>query len=415
MPNRHAILGPSGADKWVSCPPSARFEEQIFEEESTFAREGTLAHDLAALVLSSRAGLFKGDNILFWEEVAAIKSHVFDFYKDSDKDAEAEYNAMWEHAEGWAAFVCDLGTRDSELTLADEYEIYIDSEAIAEVSIEREFNLSHYIPLGFGTSDATVKTPLILYVNDYKYGAGKRVHAKNNKQGMLYALGALRAALSEDPSYNPETVIVAIYQPRVSGGETSFAISVSDLLDWAETVVKPAAILAISGQGDFKAGTHCQFCKARTVCKKYFDIFGQVKGIHDKRTMTAKELEIVLTYGDLIAAWVKKVKEDTARKMLAGTTVHGFKLVAGGSRRTFTSEDDAIDAAMGADIDIDKLLRTELLPLTEIEKVVGKKKFAEVFGPVMFDKEYGPKVVDWDDPAPEIGRTAHDDYNDDVI
>lgn len=395
---RHAILGPSAADKWVNCPPSARFEEQIVEEESPFAREGTLAHDLAALVLSSRAGVFKGDNVAFWEEVAAIKAHVFEFYKGSDKDAEAEYNAMFDHAEGWAAFVCDqLGERDSA------------------VSIEREFDISDWVPLGFGTSDATVKTRVILYVNDYKYGAGKRVHAKNNRQGMLYALGALKAAMSEDPEYNPETVIVSIYQPRVSGGETAFAISVSDLMDWAENVIKPAGLLAIAGQGDFKAGTHCQFCKARTVCKKYFDIFGQVKGIHDRRAMSAKELEIVLSYGDLIGSWVKKVKEDTARKMLAGTKVHGFKLVAGGSRRTFTSEDDAIDAAMGADIDIDKLLRTELLPLTEIEKVVGKKTFNAVFGSVLFDKEYGPKVVDWDDPAPEIGRTAHDDYDEDVI
>jgi len=396
MSTRHAILGPSSADKWVNCPPSARFEEQITEEESPFAREGTLAHEIAAFVLENRAGIFKGN---FAKELDRLTAEVFAFYGANypEQDADLEFKAMLDHAEDWAAFV----------------KAQIGSDGV--LSVEREFDLGQYVPLGFGTSDATVKTPRVLFVNDYKYGAGKRVLAYRNRQGMLYGLGALRAALLEDPKYKPETVVISIFQPRVSGGETSFEISVADLLNWAEFEIMPAANLAIAGQGEFKAGPHCQFCKAKTVCKKYFDTFAKLKKIHDSRAMSAKELETVLTFGNLITGWVKKVQEDTARKMQAGQTVHGFKLVEGGSRRTFTSEDDVIDAAVGANIDTEKLFRTELIALTDIEKMLGKKRFLEVFEPVIFNKEFAPKVVDWDDPAPEIGRTAHNDYEDDVI
>lgn len=401
MPNRHAILGPSSADKWIACPPSARFEEQIVEEESQFAREGTLAHDLAALILSSRAGIFKGNQAKFNQMLDDIKADVLAFYWNLDTadvlDAETEFNVMLDHAEGWAAFVCD--------------QIEFDGE----VSIEREFDISQYVPLGFGTSDATVKRKRVLHVNDYKYGAGKRVHAHKNKQGKLYAIGALKAAVLEDPDYKPETVIVSIYQPRVVGGVSHYEISVADLLEWAEFTVMPAANLAIAGQGDFKAGPHCQFCKARNVCKAYFDMFAKVKKIHDKRAMTPKELETVLTYGPLISSWVKKVADDAARRLQAGQKINGFKLVAGGGRRQFTSEDDVVDVALGANLDMDKLFRTELIALTDIEKLVGKKRFEELFGAIIFEKEFQPKVVDIDDPAPALGKTAHDDYEDDNV
>ena len=57
MERKHAILSPSAAYRWLACTPSARFEEQLPEEESTYAAEGTLAHELAALLLSASWGI----------------------------------------------------------------------------------------------------------------------------------------------------------------------------------------------------------------------------------------------------------------------------------------------------------------------------------------------------------------------
>ena len=50
----HALLSASGAGRWLSCPPSARLEEAVEEEESEYAREGSFAHSLAERNLNMR-------------------------------------------------------------------------------------------------------------------------------------------------------------------------------------------------------------------------------------------------------------------------------------------------------------------------------------------------------------------------
>ena len=44
----HAVLSASSAKRWMSCPPSARLQEQFEEKkESIYAKEGTQAHEMA--------------------------------------------------------------------------------------------------------------------------------------------------------------------------------------------------------------------------------------------------------------------------------------------------------------------------------------------------------------------------------
>ena len=40
-----------------------------------------------------------------------------------------------------------------------------------------------------------------------------------------------------------------------------------ELLDWAETYVRPRAKLAFEGKGEQVPGDWCRFCRARTSCK----------------------------------------------------------------------------------------------------------------------------------------------------
>ena len=48
MPNEHATLSPSAAERWLVCPASIRMEATVPPEvESEYAREGTIAHALA--------------------------------------------------------------------------------------------------------------------------------------------------------------------------------------------------------------------------------------------------------------------------------------------------------------------------------------------------------------------------------
>ena len=54
MTRAHARLSASGAHRWYHCPGSVTLEESFPDRGSIYAEEGTLAHDLAEIVLSKR-------------------------------------------------------------------------------------------------------------------------------------------------------------------------------------------------------------------------------------------------------------------------------------------------------------------------------------------------------------------------
>lgn len=375
MAGKHAILSPSAAYRWLVCTPSARFEEQIPEEESTYAAEGTLAHELAALLLSARAGVFKGPSTMYNDMLIQITTNPL--YGEE----------MLEHCEAYAAYVLDKG---------------------GEVLIEHSYDLTKYIPLSFGTADATNLKPAVICVTDFKYGAGILVAATANKQMMCYGLGAYEAAVKK--GLKPETVSLSVFQPR-AGGASSWDISVSDLLKWAEEEAKPKATLAIAGAGDFVPGKHCQFCKARTSCKAYYDRFADLKNIQDKRLMTAVDVATVLTYGPLVSSWVKKVEEESTAKMEKGEKIPGFKLVSGRGKRSFRSEDDVVDILLGEGYESYDIFDPKLNSLTAIEKMVGPKKFKTLFEDQVVNVPGKPQIAPEDDERQPIGASAADEFD----
>src|SRR5579871_1921248 len=52
MPGQHAPFAPSAAHRWLRCPGSYNAEAECPDNETSFAREGTLAHAVAAECLT---------------------------------------------------------------------------------------------------------------------------------------------------------------------------------------------------------------------------------------------------------------------------------------------------------------------------------------------------------------------------
>lgn len=362
MPGTHAILSPSSAYRWLVCTPSARFEEQIPEEESEYAAEGTLAHELAARLLEGKAYNDLTENALYSAE-------------------------MLEHCTAYADYVREVAAKEV-------------------IYVERGYDMSKYIPLQYGTCDASFIKGTTLYVVDFKYGAGVKVAATANKQMMCYALGAYdyhtKGRLIED-------VCLTIYQPR-AGGVSTWELPVGDLLHWAESEARPKGALAFAGQGEFIPGEHCRFCKARTVCKAYYDRFADVKRIKDKRVMTDSDIAEVLTYGPLVASWVKKVEEDVIKRLQGNKPLEGFKLVEGRGKRSFKNEDDVVDIMFGEGFE-EEIFESSLKSLTTIEKLVGPKKFKTLFEGHIVNVPGKPQLAPVDDARPAIGASAADEYD----
>ncbi len=126
--------------------------------------------------------------------------------------------------------------------------------------VEHRLDYSEYVPEGDGTGDLVIIGDGIIEVIDFKYGHGVRVDANRNSQLMLYGLGVL---LEFAPLYDIHTVRVTIVQPRLSNTST-YEISAEELIRWAETEVRPKALLAYKGEGEFCAGEWCQFYRRAT-------------------------------------------------------------------------------------------------------------------------------------------------------
>ena len=123
--------------------------------------------------------------------------------------------------------------------------------------------ISRWVPEGFGYGDCIIAGDGEARVIDFKYGLGVLVEADRNTQMMCYALGALELL---DPLYDMKRISMTIFQPRRENVST-FSMSREELLDWADNVLAPAAALAFEGKGDYRAGDHCRFCRARSVCR----------------------------------------------------------------------------------------------------------------------------------------------------
>ncbi len=80
---KHALLSPSSAARWTSCPPSARLCEHIEEGPSLFAEEGTEAHALCEFKVRLALALPAQDPI-----------PTLGFYNEQMEDCANEYTAF---------------------------------------------------------------------------------------------------------------------------------------------------------------------------------------------------------------------------------------------------------------------------------------------------------------------------------
>jgi hypothetical protein len=371
----HAILSPSGAQRWLSCTPSARLEQQFPDKAGDVAREGTLAHSLGELILQ-----FK---------LKRISKQVYE--RDLKKiEADNLYeHAMKEHAESYSVFV-----------LERFYEAQSHTKD-AVICLEQKLNLTQYVPEGFGTGDCVIIADGTMEIIDLKYGKGVVVSAENNKQMMLYALGALR---DFDCAYDIDHVRMTIYQPRVDN-VSSFEMGLEDLLTWAETELKPKAALAFKGEGEFSPGSHCQFCKARAVCKANAD-YNLELARHDfavPELLTDEEIAEIMEKAPLFTGWLKGVLDHAlSEAVLNGKKWPGFKLVEGRSNRTYKDETLVATRLLEAGFAEDLIFKRELLGITAMEKVVGKKIFTTQLGDLLIKPPGKPTLAPLSDKREEL-------------
>lgn len=345
---KHAILSASSAHRWLVCTPSARLEETFPESTSEYAEEGRLAHNIAELKLRK-----------YFIEPMSPRS--FNNRLKKFKEHELYQDEMLRHTDTYMEYIQSIVHSFS----SPPY-----------IAVEKKLDFSSYVPEGFGTGDCIIIGGSVLWVIDLKYGKGVSVSAENNPQMMLYALGAYEAY---NFLYPIETVKMAIVQPRLDS-ISEWEISINDLLYWATNTVMGAAQKAWTGEGEYVSGGHCQFCRAKSLCRARAEFnmaLEEYRGMKPPLISNEEVGQILAKAQDLVK-WVKDLEEYALAECLVGNEIPGWKAVEGRSVRQFTDQDEAFKVLIENGIDEAMLYERKPITLAATEKLLGKKKFEEL-------------------------------------
>lgn len=400
-PIKHALLSASSAHRWLECTAAPRFEEQFPSGTSEYAEEGTLAHSICELYARQ-----------YFATVTKRK-----FNAELKKLQAKEYYS------------------DEMLRTAEAYVQYLKEKALGfkeapYVTQEIKVDFSDYVPEGFGTCDCVMIGGDTLHITDYKHGKGVPVSAVGNPQMRLYALGALKLF---KPIYGDsiQKVSMGICQPRLSETASKEELTVEQLYSWGESI-KPLANEAFNGSGVFVPGEHCRFCKGKAQCRAraeqntaledFKDCVPAGKVAPELLTLTPEaqkviglppmlsdaEIGALLERGKTLVQWYTDIQAYALEALLAGKDIPGYKVVEGRSIRAFKDAEEAINTLINNGVEEALIYDRKPKSLSELEKMLGKKQFAEMLADQIVKPQGKPTLVPADDKRPAYNSAVAD-------
>ena len=370
----HAVLSASGSHRWLNCTPSARLELEFENTGSEAAREGTAAHALC-------------------EHKLKRALHMRSRRPVSDYDSDE----MEECTDAYVDFVME------------QYEAAKQVCKDPVVLIEQRLDFSCYVPDGFGTGDCLIISDDRLHIIDFKYGMGVLVEAENNPQMKLYALGALAVY---DALYDIREVSMTIFQPRRESVST-WTIPVEDLKAWAENELKPRAKMAYDGEGEYLPGEWCTFCRAAVRCRARAEEKLKLAQTEFRMPplLTDAEIEDILAVLPDLTKWANEITTYALDAALNhGKEWNGFKVVEGRPVRKYRDEAAVAEAAKEAGYK--DIYRQSLIPLTEMQRLMGKDRFEAILGGLITKAPGKPTLVPKSDrrPAMNVSNAINEFY-----
>lgn len=385
----HSVLAPSSAARWLACTLSARREQGFPDTTSESAKEGTFAHEWAEAHLRYLNGEIDEAGKERWlDKLRNGKSGLGDFYSGSLEEYVDEYiDFVW-----------------------NEYLDEKKNDPDAVLLLEKRLDFSSWARGGFGRGDAVIMGNGFLEIIDLKYGRSIAVQAEDNPQLQLYALGAVD---EYDWLYDFSVVSLNIVQPR-NGGISTCNMGVHDLRLFGNAM-KPLAEKAYKGEGEAVPGEWCRFCKAACRCKELALHNLEPLKEYDKSegSLTDEDIAAILGQVDFLTNWVNKIKNYALVEARDnGRRFPGYKLVEGRSNRKITDPDTIKGTLIFEGYKPEEIMKPEeLQSLTNLEKLVGKKKFGQMFDDYIIKPPGKPTLVPESDPRPEFG-SAEEDFED---
>jgi len=370
-------LSPSAASRWLACKGSPGFiaahADELPQESSEWADEGTQAHAVAA-------------NLLNNQPVA---------------DAPLE---MLSYAKSYAEFVRE----------------HLDGGALI---VEQKVPL-FYMAGRNGQIDAGIVNPKGIFIGDLKYGAGISVEAQNNPQLGIYGLSFVRW-LEQSGLYDQfpgdTLVTLAIYQPRARDKRVVrlWALRLFELVEFCATIGETAAAIQADPDNQPFAPSDdvCRFCPAASICSHRTQsllkdlppaVTEPIKAVielPDIGTLSPEQVGKIIAAAGPLKKFLDDVREHGYKMAVNGLTVPGCKLVAGRSSRKWVNEEEA-ERILRQKFPIDAVMPRSLLSVAQTEKLLKSievgTRFTNLLEANITKPEGAPTLVSEDDPRPAL-------------
>jgi len=379
----------------MACPGSVALEAPFPDTSSSYAAEGTVAHTLAALRLME----YRDDPVRFsLDQLSTVyEADGFNFTVSE---------GMIAHVEDYARLV--LQYREG-----------------GQLLVEQRVNFSPVIgvPDSFGTSDAIIIKGGELIVIDLKYGMGVQVDAAENEQLQLYALGALN---DYDMLSDFSVVTMVIHQPR-KNHVSEWSVPVQDLRAFGRKAAEAAQTVLDAPKSPFgnlvPGEKQCRWCKAKAVCPALKDevqastaLAASPDDFRDLHDVPSDNLGAAMDKVALIEGWCLAIRAEVERRLFAGGSVEGYKLVEGRrGNRSWVDEKDTEALFKSFRLKQDEMYDLKLISPTKAEKLIkdkSPKRWAKVDG-LISRSDGKPSVAPVTDKRPALAITSvADDFRD---
>ena len=370
-------LQPSSASRWLTCRASPGFiaahASEIPEETSTWADEGTQAHEWAAKLLRNELLPPEADT----EMVLHVKAYA-DFVRDK--------------VNGGSLFV------------------------------EQKVPL-FYMPARNGYVDSCAVSTQRIYITDLKYGEGISVEAQKNPQLAIYGLSMIQFLEKGglyDAFLDSTLVTLGIFQPRARDKRVIrlWALSLLELKEFCSPITVTATDIQQSPdkQPFAPSDSTCRFCpvgKAGICPHRTGQLLGklpptvtaQIITTPDVNSLTLEQVGRIVQAGNALKKFIDSVREHAFALANAGTKVPGCKLVQGKGSRAWTDDARAREL-LAQKFAIDIYAPRETVSVAAAEKLLKplelSTKYKNCVNAIVAKSDGKPTLVSDDDPRDAI-------------
>lgn len=401
---KHARLAPSAASRWWECPGSINASQNIPEQSSVYADEGTAAHELAqhCITYGFDADRYTGRYVIL------------------DQPGGTR---LCEISAGARSFLVDEEMVDG----VQEYLDYCRSLISGQNAIDVESTAEQFVDLRWigvegldgGTADFLVydTKSLTLEVIDFKYGRGVFVEPYENKQLLCYALGAARR-YSNRGLMQVKLTVVQPRCPSSNGSIRTWNADVLDLFDF-EDDLRLRALATQDSDALLKPGEWCRFCPAGATCsarrdhamalaQAEFDLLGAMT-LPPGPTLSPDALAAVLRHALEIETWLNSVKEYAHNEAIHGRVPPTFKLVAKRATRQWADEKIVLAELRKLGLSSVDVIIEKLKSPAQVEPALpgkNKKERAATIAHLIIRRSSGTVLAPNEDPRPAVQADA---------